>query len=446
MVLEQIYLGCLSQAAYLVGDADAGIAAVVDPRRDTQAYLDRAEALGVTIEHVLLTHFHADFLAGHLELAAQGATIHLGARGKAEFEHHPLADGDELRLGSVRIRALETPGHTPEGLCFLVFEGDAAEPHAVLTGDTFFVGDVGRPDLMASVGVTKEELANQLYDSLHEKLLTLPDATLLYPGHGAGSACGKALSDETHSTIGTQKALNPLLRASREDFVAQVTDQGTPPAYFGYTAGLNRKPHPLLDEAIQRGRTPLGYADVADDVAAGRTQLLDVRAPDAFAEAHAPGSINVWLDGRFAGWAGAVLDPQRPIAMICDDAHADEALTRLARIGFEAIGIVDPTTITSPVAAPRVEADEAREGIAKQGWRLLDVRSCGERDRGYVAGSLHVPLPELPARVAEIPRDKPLVVQCGSGYRSSIAASLLRRAGPGEVLDQRGGFQAWSGW
>jgi glyoxylase-like metal-dependent hydrolase (beta-lactamase superfamily II) len=302
MILEQHYLACLSQASYLIADESTGIAAVVDPRRDVDLYVEAAAKHGVAIRHVVLTHFHADFVAGHLELAKRtGATIHLGALASADYAFEPLGDGAELALGRVRLRALETPGHTPEGISLLVFDGpDAAEPHAVLTGDTLFIGDVGRPDLMASVGVTAEELAGMLYDSTRDKLLKLPDATLVYPGHGAGSMCGKNLSTDTVSTIGDQRRFNYALQPmSRADFIALVTAElPLAPAYFGFDARKNREERGMLEDVLA-GLAPLELPAFDEQLAAGAI-ALDVRDPEQYAAGHLERSISIGLDGRFA--------------------------------------------------------------------------------------------------------------------------------------------------
>ncbi|RMG13539.1 MAG: MBL fold metallo-hydrolase [Planctomycetota bacterium] len=456
MIVEQFYLACLSQASYLVGDPASGAAVVVDPRRDVEVYLEAASAHGLRVEHVVLTHFHADFLAGHIELRERaGATIYLGARAEAEYEFVPLADGDELRLSSqgVTLRVLETPGHTPEGISLTVYERpDAARPHGVFTGDTLFVGDVGRPDLMASVGIGAEELAESLYDSLHRKLLALPDETTLYPGHGPGSACGKSLGPETVSTIGQQRRFNYALQPmSREAFVRLVAAGQPPaPAYFGYDARLNRKERPTLDAALAAAERALDLEAVRRLANQG-AQLLDVRDPEDFAAGHLPGSVNVGLGGRFAGWAGAVLDPLRPIVLLAPPGREGEAAVRLARVGFDRVvghlaGGPGRALSAPGVTAGRVRRYEPRglrEALASsEPPHVLDVRAPGEHAEARIEGSQLLPLPELPGRLAEVPRGAPIVVHCRSGYRSMVAASLLARAGH-DVADLRGGILAW---
>ncbi len=455
MILEQHYLGCLSQASYLIGDERSGIAAVVDPRRDVDEYLQAASSRGLAIRHVLLTHFHADFLSGHLELQRKlGATIYLGAAATAEYPFTPLADGDLIELGEVRIRTLATPGHTPESVCYLVYDlaRDAGRPHAVLTGDTLFIGDVGRPDLMASRGVTAEDLAGRLYDSLRSKLLPLPDETILYPGHGAGSSCGKSLGSETSSTIGRQRQVNYALQPmSREEFVKLMT-AGLPPAprYFGHDARLNREVKPLLDETLRRALTPLSLGEVLALRSRG-VRVLDVRSPGAFAAGHLAGSINVGLEGRFAAWAGTILDPGGALVIVAEPGQEREAVVRLARVGLERIegylegGLRDLEDRADLVGRfRRWSPANLAAGMGSPSPPLvLDVRAPGERAERRIAGSIHIPLPELRGRAGEVPGDREVVIHCGSGYRSSIAASLLMEAGLAIAGDLEGGIEAW---
>lgn len=456
MILEQHYLGCLAQASYFIADEESGVAAVVDPRRDVDAYLEAAEQHGVEIRHVLLTHFHADFVAGHLELRERvGATIHLGAQGEAEYDCEPLADGTELRLGPrVRLRALETPGHTPESVCLLVFDEarDPERPHAVLTGDTLFIGDVGRPDLMASVGVTAEELASSLYDSLHEKLLPLPDETLVYPGHGAGSACGRSLSTDTVSTIGEQRRYNYALQPmTREQFVRAVTaDQPDAPRYFALDARLNRQERQTLEASLERGLQALSVAEVLRLRNAG-AQLVDVREPAEFAGGHLSGSVNIGLSGKFASWAGSLLDQDRAIVLVGEPGQEQEAAMRLGRVGFDRVAGFLEGGLEALRSRPelvertdRMTAQALAEWLGRDGGpTVVDVRTCPEWAEGHVEGSVNLPLARLQERADELPRDRPLVLVCASGYRSSIAASLLRRQGFDGIWDLVGGMEAW---
>ena len=452
LILEQHYLKCLSQASYLIGDADAGVAAVIDPRRDVGVYLDAAERLGVEIRHVLLTHFHADFLAGHLELAdATGATLHLGAAAAAEFDFVPFADGERIELGEVSITALATPGHTPESTCYVVRSSAEAEPHAVLTGDTLFIGDVGRPDLMSSVGVTADELAGDLYDSLHGKLLKLPDETILYPGHGAGSACGKSLSTALSCTIGAQRGSNYALQEmSKDAFVAVVTAGQKPaPAYFGHDAMLNKSERPLLDETLARALTPLSI-DAALAAQAEGAVLLDTRDGDSFARGFLPGAVFVGLDGRFASWAGTVLSPDKELVLICEPGMEREAATRLGRIGYDQVRgfLEDPLSAMEAHASlhsvQRVTAAELASLLAEdEELAVIDVRGEGEFESGRIEGAGNLPLQRPEELVLEAPVEGRHVLHCQGGYRSLIAASLIAQRTGAPLMDLTGGFEAW---
>ena len=453
MILHQFYLQCLAHASYVIADEATKIAAVVDPQRDIDRYLSFASAHGLRIAHVLLTHLHADFVAGHLELRDRaGATISLGAAAKAEYAFTPLHDGDRLEFGRVRLQAIETPGHTPESISIAVYDLDRSErePHAVLTGDTLFVGDVGRPDLRAALGWSATDLGAMLYESLRTKLLTLPDASLVYPAHGAGSLCGKALSKETVSTIGEQRrsnyALQPMTKAAFVDLV--TADQPDAPPYFTYDAVMNTKERPTLDEALSRELNPMTLELV---LALQRTggQLLDTRDPAEFAAAHLAGSLNIGLGGQYATWAGTMLDRERPIVIIADAGREQEAAVRLGRIGFDHIvGYLED--LRSVEARPeltatidRVSPTLAAEQLASGQPLAVDVRAPRERDEKFVAGSVNIPLNHLAERLKELPTDRPLLVYCAGGYRSSIAASLLQRAGFTRVSEIAGGIAAW---
>lgn len=452
MILNQHYLGCLSQASYLIADERTRTAAVVDPRRDVEIYLEEARRLGVTIRHVLLTHFHADFVAGHLELARRsGAVVYLGRRAKAEFDFNPVGDGDVIEFGDVRLTVLETPGHTPEGISIVVHDlaADRVRPYGVLTGDTLFIGDVGRPDLMASVGVSADELAGMLYDSLHGKLARLPDATRVYPGHGAGSLCGKSLSSETVSTIGEQKRFNYALQPmDRSAFVTLVTaDQPTAPRYFGYNADLNRRLRDDLAERLERDLAPLDVPGFLAAMDAG-AQVVDARSAAEFAAGHLGGSVHLGLDGRFASWAGTVLDPRRATLIVAEETGQHEAAVRLGRVGFERVvgylagGPAALESVRQRVrTSRRITAPELAAELA--GYAVVDVRTRGEFAAGHIEGALHVPLERIEASAAELPKDRPLALVCRSGYRSSLAASLLERAGRPGAVDLIGGMDAW---
>ena len=456
MNIKQYYLGCLSHASYMITDERTKTAAVVDPQRDVDQYLTDAAAGGYQIKHVLLTHFHADFLAGHIELRDRaGAKIYLGNRAAAEFDFVKLKDGDAIEFGDVRLRILETPGHTPEGISILVYDlaKDPSQPHAVLTGDTLFIGDVGRPDLLASIGVTADELADMLYDSITSKLVKLPDATLVYPAHGAGSMCGKSLSKETVSTIGEQKKFNYALQPmSREEFKRMVvTEQPEAPAYFVHDAILNRQERANLDETLAKSLRPLPLDEVLRLHNQG-AQLLDVRSAIDFEGAHLAGSLNIALEGKYATWCGTMLSHETPIVVIAEPGGEQEAVMRLGRIGFDNVagylqGGMDalrdrPELVSSLDRITAVALDEQLRSDSRP--LVLDVRTEKEWGAGHIAGSRNVPLNHLRERLDGIPPDQSVVVHCEGGYRSAIAASVLKRAGRRNVLDLVGGFKAWA--
>ena len=455
MILKQFYLNCLAHASYLIGDEETRTAAVVDPRRDIEPYLEEAKRHGLRIRHVFLTHFHADFIAGHLELRDRaGATIYLGARARAEYGFTPMSEGDAIEFGRVRLQVLETPGHTAESISILVFdlERDTARPHAVLTGDTLFIGDVGRPDLRASLGWSATDLGRLLFDSLRTKLLALPDETLVYPTHGAGSLCGKSISADTVSTIGDQRRSNYALQPmSQDEFVAIVTaDQPDAPPYFTYDAVLNSKEHPTLDAILQRELNPLSLQLVLDAQAAG-AQVLDVRDPGDFAKGHLSGSINVGLGGQYATWVGTILDRERPIVIVAEPGREEEAATRLGRIGFDDVaGYLEggmQTLETRPdllVRTERVSATVLAEQLASSMPPLvLDVRTQREWETAHIEGSLNAPLNHLQERLIELSRVRQMAVLCAGGYRSAIAASVLQRHGFEHLIELAGGMAAW---
>lgn len=455
MIFRQFYLNCLAHASYLIGDETARVAAVVDPQRDIDQYLQFASAHQLRIGHVFLTHFHADFVAGHLELRdATAATIYLGRKASAEYAFTPVGDGDRIDFGSVRLEVLETPGHTPESISILVFDlsTNAAAPYAVLTGDTLFVGDVGRPDLRAALGWSAAELGGMLYDSIHQKLLTLPDASLIYPAHGAGSLCGKAISSDTVSTLGEQRrfnyALQPMSKAAFLDIV--TADQPEAPAYFTYDAVLNSQERSRLPETLERELKPLTVDEVLASARQG-AQVLDTRDPAQFASAHLAGSVNIGLVGQYATWAGTLLSRDRPIVLVADPGTEEESALRLGRIGFDsvigyldgglrAVDAVRPELITT---TERVTPELAAERLAGADPPLLvDVRTAGERAQKSLPDSVHIPLNHLEERAVELPDAQPLIVYCAGGYRSSIAASLLQRLGFTRVSEIAGGLAA----
>ncbi len=452
MKFTQYYLDCLSHASYLIGDETTGRAVVVDPRRDVDEYLRDAADAGLTIELVLETHFHADFLSGHLELAAAtGAQIGYSSVAAPEFEVRPFVDGERYSLGEVELEIRHTPGHTPESMSIVVWEhrGDA-EPYGVLTGDTLFIGDVGRPDLLASIGFTRDELADQLYDSLHNKLLTLPDSTRVFPAHGAGSACGKNLSTETSSTMGEQRANNyALLAPNKKTFIDLVTE-GQPPApeYFVFDAMLNRKERPLLDESASPTALELGDFDT---LVANGAIIVDGRDPEEFAQGHLSGSINVGLKGRYAEFAGSVVATDADIVLVVNDGFETEAKNRLARIGFDRVvgHLVHPLIVMAdhPERVQRAsrltvgQFEDRRREI--ESLQVVDIRNPGEFAIGSIPGAEPIPVGQLPQRLDELDPKAPTVVYCAGGYRSSVAASLLRQRGFSDVSDILGGYGAW---
>jgi len=454
VILKQFYLPCLAHASYLIGDEATGTAAVIDPQRDIDQYIAFAGEHHLQIKYVFLSHLHADFVAGHLELRDRlGATICLGAAAKAAYAFKPFRDGEILEFGRVRLKVLETPGHTPESISLVVYDLNASDtqPQAVLTGDTLFIGDVGRPDLRAALGWSATQLGGMLFDSLHSKLLTLPDQSLVYPAHGAGSLCGRAISKETVSTLGEQRRSNYALQPmSKEEFIRVVTaDQPEAPAYFTYDAVLNSQERPTLDDT--RARVGAMTLDDLLGMKAVGAQILDTRDPGEFAAAHLAGSINIGLGGQYATWAGTVLDRDHPIVIIASPGREDEAITRLWRIGFDHIAGSLQDGLHSLESRPelvisteRLSAPFAAELLSSSRLPLaIDVRAPRERDEQYIAGSLSVPLNHLLKNLEKIPRDRPLLVYCAGGYRSSIAASLLQRGGFDSVAEIAGGIVGW---
>jgi hydroxyacylglutathione hydrolase len=455
MFLKQYYLGCLAHASYLIADEASASAIVVDPQRDIQRYLADAVELGVQIRHVFLTHFHADFLAGHLELRdACGAEIRLGARAEAEYKFVGMRDGDTLEFPGLLLQILETPGHTIESISILVFdlEKDRDKPYAVLTGDTLFIGDVGRPDLRASLGWTAQELGGHLYDSLKNKLLQLPDETLVYPAHGAGSLCGKHLSSDTVSTLGEQRRFNYALQPmTKEEFIRLVTaDQPDAPAYFTYDAILNTRERLTLDKTLQQNLRPIELEEVIEMDDAG-AQVLDVRDAAEYAKGHMAGSINIGLGGQYATWAGTMLDSTRPIVIIAEPGREQEAALRLGRIGFDHVKGYLRDGMAALAERPdlvwsteRVSPSMLAEELASENPPVvIDVRSGREWSSQHLSGSINLPLNQLQRRIEEVPRNRRIAVHCAGGYRSSIGVSILNQHGITNVIELAGGITAW---
>jgi hydroxyacylglutathione hydrolase len=448
MHFEQFYLGCLAHASYMLGSE--GEAVVVDPQRDIEIYLEAARKQNLQIRHIFETHLHADFVSGHNELAARtGATIYIGKAAGATFPHVDVTDGFELRVGKLQIRVLETSGHTPESICLVVTDEEKSQrPWAVLTGDTLFIGDVGRPDL--SPTHTPQQLAGSMYDSLHDKLLKLPDNVLVYPAHGAGSLCGRNMRAERSSTIGTERLTNYALQIkSREEFVRQMTaNLPARPDYFLEDAAINRA-----------GATPLTELPKLKAISAAelRTMLergataLDVQPADQFAAGHVPGAVNIPLSGQFASWAGAVLGlSARPVLIADTPEQLDEARLRLARVGIENLSGYLENGVTAWKEAsfasqelPQITVDELASRLQKNDMQVLDVRREGEWEAGHIEGADWYPLDRFKAALPEIEQNAPVAVHCKSGYRSAIACSLLQRAGHNNIINVIGGFDAW---
>jgi hydroxyacylglutathione hydrolase len=448
MFFQRFYLGCLAHASYMFGSK--GEAVVVDPQRDVEIYLEAAQKNGVTIRHIFETHLHADFVSGHRELAQRtGAKIYAGAAAGAKFEHVALHDGFALQVGDVCLTALETPGHTPESVCLVLTDcehGD--EPWAVFTGDTLFIGDVGRPDLSPSH--TPQQLADMMFDSLHHKLMTLPDKTLVYPAHGAGSLCGRNMRADSSSTIGTERLSNWALQIkTREDFITQMTSNlPARPEYFAQDAAINREGAPALTELP--ALTPIAPANLQYQIAQGVT-AVDVRHQEDFAAGHVPDSISIPLGGQFASWAGAVLGLSADPVLIGEtEEQISEARLRLARVGIEDIagylegGIAGWKAARLPLAqVPQVTVQELKAYLQKNASNVLDVRRQGEWNAGHIAGASWHALDNFKRALPEITPDAPVAVHCKGGYRSMIACSFLQRAGHSNVINVVGGFDAW---
>ncbi|MGQ0632770.1 MAG: MBL fold metallo-hydrolase [Sporichthyaceae bacterium] len=455
MILDQYYLPCLSQASYLIADPVSKRAVVIDPRRDVQEYVDDAVEQGLSIGLVVLTHVHADFIPGHTELAARtGAEIGMSEVAPVAFPIRQLHDGERIHLGDptsgVTLQILATPGHTPESITIAVYErGDDVAPHAIVTGDTLFLGDVGRPDLLGAAGRTSEEMARELYQSLRTKIMPLPDEVLVYPGHGAGSACGKSLSTDTVSTLGEQRRTNyALAPMSEDDFVEVVTHGlGAPPAYFLDEVRLNKVGHVPFDPAI-----PVQEIDV---VTAVRRQengylLLDVRDDQGFAAGHIKGSINVGLSGRFAEYAAAMHATEQPVILVGDAEQCHEARLRLARVGIDQVTAqvsdLREIELNPDLAAvsSRLTAAQAAERLVAGDVQVVDVRAPGEHAGGALPGAVNVCVTRLRTRLGELDPEKPTIVHCAGGYRSIAAASLLEANGFTDVSDVLGGYGAWT--
>jgi hydroxyacylglutathione hydrolase len=451
MYFKQFYLGCLAHASYLIGSE--GEAAVVDPQRDVDQYIDEAQAMGLKIKYVIETHLHADFVSGHRELAARaGAEIVFGKRAGATFPHLPASDGDEIKVGKVVLRILETPGHTPESISVLVIDRRVSDrPLKVLTGDALFIGDVGRPDLVGSKGYSAEQMAGMLYESLHAKLLKLADDVEVFPAHGAGSLCGRNISKDTSSTVGEQRRFNYALQPMpKDDFIRMMTtDLPEAPAYFPRDAEINRTGAAALKELPRPAE--LAPEEVARLLQEGDL-VLDVRGSATYGNGHVPGAINIGLGGQFATWAGTLLPIGTPLIIVADElGSVDEAVTRLARVGVESVkGFLsggmyawDQAGLKSAIT-PQMPPDELRQRLEeKDELQIVDVRRPGEYAAGHAPRAINVTLAHLDRELSTLDRARPTAVICASGYRSSAATSILERHGFSQVFNVVGGTNGW---
>ncbi|MCB9041907.1 MAG: MBL fold metallo-hydrolase [Lewinellaceae bacterium] len=450
MKVEQIYTGCLAEAAYYI--ESNGEAAIIDPLRETEPYIERAKADGARIKYVLETHFHADFVSGHLDLAKQtGATIVYGPTAQPNFKAHVAKDGEELKLGKIKIKVLHTPGHTMESSTYLLLDENGKE-YAIFTGDTLFMGDVGRPDLAVKTDLSREDLAGHLYDSLRNKIMPLPDDVIVYPGHGAGSACGKKMSKETWGYLGDQKKNNYALQPmSRKEFVKEVTEGLVePPQYFPKNAVMNKMGYDSLEEVLERGLNPLSVRAFKAAWAEEEALVIDTRLQDVFAKGFIPGSIFIGIDDNFAMWVGAlVTDLQQPILLVVEPGREKEVITRLSRVGYDnPIGYLDGSFEAWKKAGEDIDTvDEATpEELARlykeKDINILDVRKESEYDAQHVVGAQNFPLDFINKNMSEVSRDKKYYVHCAGGYRSMIATSILRSRGFEKLVNVKGGFTA----
>jgi hydroxyacylglutathione hydrolase len=451
MKIEQIYTGCLAQGAYYI--ESAGEVAIIDPLRETQPYIERAEKNGAKIKYILETHFHADFVSGHVDLASKtGATIVYGPNAKTGYTIHQAQDGEILTLGTIRIKVLHTPGHTPESTTYLLIDENGKD-HALFSGDTLFIGDVGRPDLAVKSDLSQEDLAGMLFDSLRNKIMPLADDVIVYPAHGAGSACGKNMSKETFDTLGNQKAVNYALRAdmSKEEFIAEVTEGiMPPPQYFPKNALINKQGYESFDTVLERGIVgldPKTFEDYANELSA---LVLDTRSADDFANGHVPNSIFIGIDGSFASWVGTlVTDLNTPILFISEPGREEEVVTRLSRVGYDnTLGYLEGG-MEAWIAAGKelgtiasITAEEFANRVKNDGNAIVDVRKPTEYDAEHLTAALNLPLDFVNDSMAEMEKDKPYYIHCAGGYRSMIFASILQARGFEKLVDVKGGFKA----
>jgi hydroxyacylglutathione hydrolase len=449
MHIEQIYTGCLAQGAYFI--VSNGEAAVIDPLREVEPYIRKAEKSGASIKYVFETHFHADFVSGHIDLAEKtGAEIVYGPNAKTGFKAHIAEDGEEFLLGGVVIKALHTPGHTLESTSYLLLD-ENRKPVALFSGDTLFIGDVGRPDLAQKGNITMEDLAGILFDSLRTKIMTLPDDVIVYPAHGAGSACGKNMSKETSDTLGNQKKFNYALRAdmTKEEFVKEVTaGLPEPPQYFPENVKMNREGYESFDDVLERGAQP--FSAEAFEAKANNTGalILDTRSESDFAKGFIPNSINIGIDGGFAPWVGALIpDLKQNLLIVTEPGREEEVVTRLARVGYDyTIGYLNGGFESWEKAGKEtdsvvsISAEEFEERFGSGEIAVIDVRKPDEFESGHIKGAKNLPLDYINDLMKEFPKDQSLYIHCAGGYRSMIAASILKSRGFDDVINIEGGF------
>ena len=446
MIVEQLYTNCLAQAAYYI--ESKGEVAIIDPLRDYQVYIDKANANGAKIKYIFETHFHADFVSGHIDLAKKtGATIIYGPQTTTNFPVHVATDGEFFNLGELKIQVIHTPGHTLESSCFLLFNKEN-KPHCLFSGDTLFVGDVGRPDLLGGI-ITKEELASHMFNSL-KKLTTLPDDVILYPAHGPGSACGKNIGKETFSTIGEQKANNYALQPmSESDFIKAVTEGISPaPAYFFKDAKLNKEGYSTYDEVIQNGSNPLTLEDFKSIISENKVQIIDTRFADFFELGFIPGSLNFGLNGQYAIWAATIVDLHQPIVLVCKPGTEEESIQRLTRVGFDNIkGYLIGGFDTWQNANEKIDMvisispeEFALDSKHNPKAVIIDVRKPSEFASGHVAKAASMPLSDISDRHSELEKNAEILVHCAGGYRSMVAASIFKKNGFTNVKNVWGGY------
>jgi hydroxyacylglutathione hydrolase len=446
MYVEQLYTNCLAEAAYYI--ESNGEAAIIDPLRETSPYIELAESRNVKIKYIFETHFHADFVSGHVDLAKlTGATIIYGPTANPDYQVHVAKDEELFEIGNVKIKVLHTPGHTMESSCFLLLN-EKDQPHAVFTGDTLFVGDVGRPDLAVKSELSQEDLAGLLYDSLNNKIKTLPDNTIVYPGHGAGSACGKNIGKETHTTIGNQKKFNYALQAkSKHEFIKAVTEGlSAPPAYFFHDAVMNMKGYDNIDNVLSKNSRKLTITEFEAELKKSDVVILDTRNPDHFEQGFIPGSINIGLNGQYAPWVGALISPNASLLLVTEKDKEQEAVLRLARIGYEnVIGILEGGTNAWENAGnklDKIESVSAHTLVEKlnDNINIIDVRKKGERESGVLEGAELICLSELENKLDTLKKDAKYYVHCAGGYRSMMAVSIMLKHGFKNLVNVHGGM------